>query len=267
MNRLKFLAALITLLVNSLIAQEKIQTGIATYYNIVNNPNGISFTSTWKLYFDSNTSMYIKSKETNPIHKPKEEIRGATTIRTEIKILKSKKPSFYFSDLNKKELVFRETVSQELYTIKDSIETIPWKLHDEFKKVGIYQCQKATAPFRGREYTVWFTTEVPISYGPWKLRGLPGLIVEATDKTNKYKYEIAKIELGVKPLVVKEKLVIPDDVKKIQSMSVYIDAIKNEYENTMARARTSLPKGARLAQDHECDRCPKRNNRTKELYN
>ncbi|EZH74214.1 hypothetical protein ATO12_15215 [Aquimarina atlantica] len=267
MNKLNFLITLIILLGNTVIAQEKIKTGVVTYYNIVNNPNGISFTSTWKLYFDSNTSMYIKSKETKAINTPKEEVRGATTIRTEIKVLKSKKTPFYFSDLDKKELVFRETVSQELYTIKDSIETIPWKLHDEFKKVGMYQCQKATTPFRGREYTVWFTTEVPISYGPWKLRGLPGLIMEATDQTNKFKYEIAKIELGVNPLVVKEKLVIPDDVKKIQPMSVYIDAIKNEYENTMARARVSLPKGARLAEDHECDGCPKRNNRTKELYN
>ncbi|PKV50363.1 GLPGLI family protein [Aquimarina sp. MAR_2010_214] len=267
MNRLKFLAALIILLGNSLIAQEKIQTGIVTYYNIVNNPNGMSFTSTWKLYFDNNKSMYIKSKETKAMNIPKEEVRGGTTIRTEIKILKSKKPFFYFSDIDKKELVFRETVSQELYTIKDSIETILWELHDEFKKVGIYQCQKATALFRGREYTVWFTTEVPVSHGPWKLRGLPGLIVEATDQTNKFKYEIAKIELGVNPLMVEKKIVIPDDVKKIQPMSVYVDAIKNEYENTMARARASLPKGARIAEDHECDECPKRNNRTKELYN
>ncbi len=252
---------------NSIIAQENVKTGVITYNNIINSPRGRSFISTWKLYFNNNQSMYVRTDEDKPINTPKDEIRGSTTIKTRIKVLKSKKTPFYFSNLEDKELIFRESVSLDIYTIKDSIETIPWKLHDEFKKIDKYKCQKATAPFRGREYTVWFTTEIPISYGPWKLRGLPGLIIEAKDGTNKYEYKIAAIELGVNPVIIEKNLTIPDDVKEIQPMQVYLDAVKNEYENTMSQARASLPKGARLAEDYGCDECPKRNNRTRELYN
>ena len=42
------------------------------------------------------------------------------------------------------------------------------------------ECHKATTKFRGRVWEVWFTEEIPISLGPWKLGGLPGLILKAT---------------------------------------------------------------------------------------
>jgi GLPGLI family protein len=42
------------------------------------------------------------------------------------------------------------------------------------------ECHYAKTKFRGREWKVWFTEEIPVSLGPWKLNGLPGLILKAT---------------------------------------------------------------------------------------
>ena len=53
-----------------------------------------------------------------------------------------------------------------------------WTLTDEHKDVLGYSCQKATARFRGRDYTAWVATDIPISNGPWLLGGAPGLILE-----------------------------------------------------------------------------------------
>jgi len=41
------------------------------------------------------------------------------------------------------------------------------------------QCLMAKTRFRGREWTVWYAPEVGIPLGPWKLAGLPGLILKA----------------------------------------------------------------------------------------
>lgn len=52
---------------------------------------------------------------------------------------------------------------------------------DAIKLFG-YTCNKATTRFAGREYTAWYTLDVPIPYGPYKFSGLPGLIVRLESK-------------------------------------------------------------------------------------
>ena len=69
------------------------------------------------------------------------------------------------------------------------VEDVPdfkWKISDEHKQVMDYNCIKATCSFRGRDYEAWFTADIPISYGPWKFCGLPGLILEINDTKGEY---------------------------------------------------------------------------------
>ena len=56
-----------------------------------------------------------------------------------------------------------------------------WTLLPDTATILTYHCRKATGHFRGRSYTAWFTMEIPVSEGPWKLCGLPGLIIKAED--------------------------------------------------------------------------------------
>ena len=80
------------------------------------------------------------------------------------------------------------------YLIKEEIPNIDWKITGETKKLSGYTVTKATTSFRGRDYTVWFTTKIPTKAGPWKLHGLPGLILEVTDSTNEIYFLVKKIE-------------------------------------------------------------------------
>ena len=55
-----------------------------------------------------------------------------------------------------------------------------------YPNVGGYLCQTATCKFRGVEWHVCYTEEIPSSAGPWRLRGLPGLIVKAENEAHTF---------------------------------------------------------------------------------
>ena len=63
-----------------------------------------------------------------------------------------------------------------------------WQIMNEHKSILGYKCQKAISKYRGRTWIVWFTPEIPISEGPWKLYGLPGLILQADDQKNEFNF-------------------------------------------------------------------------------
>lgn len=66
-----------------------------------------------------------------------------------------------------------------------------WQIEDETKQIAGYSCQKATTTFKGRNYEAWFCPDIPLSYGPWKLNGLPGLILSAQDDKGEVVFEYA----------------------------------------------------------------------------
>ncbi len=93
----------------------------------------------------------------------------------------------------------RDHVNYAIHTKKDSVDSvfeygstkygdyhylrqakpiINWVLIKETKKLGGFECYKATCRFRGRDYIAWYAPEIAVPYGPWKFQGLPGLILE-----------------------------------------------------------------------------------------
>lgn len=81
------------------------------------------------------------------------------------------------------------------YIYEEDLEKPQWKVYpNENMLIANYQCQKAQTDFRGRTWTVWFTTDIPINDGPWKLRGLPGLILKAEDKKGDFLFECIEMQ-------------------------------------------------------------------------
>jgi len=78
--------------------------------------------------------------------------------------------------------------------IKDPAEPITWILMKENKTIAGFNCNLAKGWFRGRYYSAWFTPDIPVQAGPWKLNGLPGLILEAYDSTASIKFELTKLQ-------------------------------------------------------------------------
>lgn len=106
--------------------------------------------------------------------------------------------SEFFFDLKAKQLTeyCRMPGSVEEYNsfYSETIPTQNWFIGSETQDILGYQCQKATCKFRGRNYTAWFTTEIPLCYGPWKFGGLPGLILKVYDEKKEFVFHCVGIE-------------------------------------------------------------------------
>lgn len=92
------------------------------------------------------------------------------------------------------EFILTDKLHANQYFVEDETGIPQWEIKEEYKTVAEYACQRAEADYLGRRWIVWFTAELPISDGPWKLQGLPGLILEAVDADNDYQFTCIEIE-------------------------------------------------------------------------
>lgn len=73
------------------------------------------------------------------------------------------------------------------YCNTEAIENPQWNIvPDSTKEIMGYQCQMAETFYKGRHWTAWYTDDIPLDCGPWKLGGLPGLILQAQDQSKQY---------------------------------------------------------------------------------
>ena len=87
-----------------------------------------------------------------------------------------------YTNAGSKKMYTVERVGIFEYAVEDSLPAINWQLSSDTKVIGGYTCQQATGTYGGRVFTVWFSNELPVAAGPWKLNGLPGTILEAKDE-------------------------------------------------------------------------------------
>lgn len=115
-------------------------------------------------------------------------------------------------------LRFPKSAALDEYTVDDNWIKIEWTIKDEMTTIGKFKCKKAIGDFRGRTYIAWFTEEIALPYGPFKLCGLPGLILEAEDSKKMFLAKMKLIEyptnreFDVHEPVEKEKKTIQDHV-------------------------------------------------------
>ena len=84
---------------------------------------------------------------------------------------------------------YADYILQDKVSYKDD-KPFDWKISGDKAKIGEYNTQKATTSFGGRNWIAWFTTDVPFQDGPYKFKGLPGLIVKVEDDAKNYSWEL-----------------------------------------------------------------------------
>ena len=95
------------------------------------------------------------------------------------------------------------------------------------------KCGKATMNFRGRDWTILFNPEIPVSVGPWKLDGFPGLIVYASTegKEGKYTLTLRQFRKSDTPILKPRK----DSAEKLSRKKYY------QFYDDFANVKFALP--------------------------
>lgn len=115
----------------------------------------------------------------------------------------------YFKDI--KNNIFRKEFSdgETIYSIKDKLEVLNWKLTNETATIKGYKCKKATtvvvSKYLNREFPAyaWYCEDIPVNDGPAFYWGLPGLIIEV-NMDNKYAISLTDLKIVKEDIDVKE---------------------------------------------------------------
>ncbi len=150
-----------------------------------------------------------------------------------------------FQGIPEGQMTCKDAVSSNKFYYVEPLPALDWNVLDSDTIVCGYECQKARTTFRGRTWTVWFSVDLPYSFGPWKLGGLPGLILKAVDDKNQYFFEAIEIKKGDgKPIKVSTS-----GLKKSSAEQVYKEIMLRAKDPTKYEMETegfsSLPEDFR----------------------
>jgi GLPGLI family protein len=133
--------------------------------------------------------------------------------------------SVIYKNNSSKQYLDKRDLYGKAFMVKDSLENFEWEITGETKQIGGYTCIKAKAktmeypPFSPKfgpnrskekkqleliesEVVAWFTLDIPVSAGPDKFGGLPGLILEL--KTNSLTFLCSRIQLTKEEITIEK---------------------------------------------------------------
>ena len=116
------------------------------------------------------------------------------------------KPVFAFNIIrnngsNQNMISYRMFGALGTLTYEEEARPQVWNLADGTQKILGYSCHKATTNYAGRKYTAWYTVDLPLSAGPYKFFGLPGLILKVEESTGMYIWKAIGIEKKKRKIV------------------------------------------------------------------
>ena len=107
-------------------------------------------------------------------------------------------PNFVYKHIPAEGKLTFATYHVDWFKYSEPIPALQWKIEGKDSVIAGYHCQAASTSLRGRRWRAWFTLDIPVSDGPWKLCGLPGLILRATDEQGYFDFDctgVASIEI------------------------------------------------------------------------
>ncbi|MGR7812996.1 GLPGLI family protein [Lacinutrix undariae] len=150
-------------------------------------------------------------------------------------LLVTKSDKVFYVDSNKKEIIEKFSPFGEEIRLKSNYKTKQWTLSNISKKINNYTCYKASITidfwkeqeqkFIKLHYTAWYCPQLNFNFGPLDAVGLPGLVLEFSNK--KLTYYATKITLSDE-----DATITPPKEGKLITKDEYDTLAKKMYLNT-----------------------------------
>lgn len=199
MNR-TFITLALCLVAIVALAQEKADIRVS-YVQKYKNNTGYDIEKNFVLYTNGTVSKfcdpvaeYVDSLCSTPKGRDEYSMMLTKAIESGTTPLSPSSTLCVFQSFDDNSMTVFDQSGSDHYTYTEHMYEMEWIIGDSIKSILGYECAMATSSYHGREWTAWFTPEIPAPLGPWKFHGLPGLILEATDTDNIYLFEATGLE-------------------------------------------------------------------------
>ncbi len=131
---------------------------------------------------------------------------------------------------------YDDNIGLERLAYEEPLARWDWEIGDSTKNVLGYECVKAVTDYHGRRWTAWFAPEIPVQNGPWKLDGLPGLILEAEAEGGQYSFVATGIRQTTRPV---SPVYLADEYEHMTRLD-YLKACRAFMENPLGKMNARL---------------------------
>ncbi len=178
--------------------------------------------------FYSPETEYVDSLESSPAGRDAyNQMKMAAFNGGNIKSVPSRRlPMYIFKDKAAGETEVYDGQSMMLFTFTEPYEAQEWEICDSTATILGYECTMAVCDFRGRRWTAWFTPEIPVQDGPWKLSGLPGLILAASESSGQHAFTATGLQTSereISPVFCKDAYEKTDRIAMLKALREFDD--------------------------------------------
>ncbi|MDO4229448.1 MAG: GLPGLI family protein, partial [Capnocytophaga sp.] len=170
----------------------------------------------YDLLFSGNTSLYKKTEENKEENNLSDKNKNPNI---KVMVVKNESTGIY-QNYKTGEYVSAQNFFGKDFYISDKTIKFHWKISNETKKIGNFNCKKATSIYNEKPVEAWFSDEIPISVGPDVYNGLPGLIIQLDydERTyNAISVEKLSNKIDIEKPQQKGKVVTREEFIKIQN--------------------------------------------------
>ena len=105
-----------------------------------------------------------------------------------------------WTDYPEGKVTVRDAIPPTIYETQAERKPIVWTLCEDTLTVAGFLCKFATCQLHGRKWTALYSEDIPTSAGPWKLCGLPGLVLKAETDDGIHRFTLASLQRIASPI-------------------------------------------------------------------